>query len=159
MLTTSWVVILVAIVALVIAVAAWVHAHSTRKDTDAITRKLVNLELDMDQCRNSLNRNRELLLEHESEHQGIQEAEDLQSRISRLKKDVEDLENRKQKLEEEVELLIKSLHEHREEQARLQAEIKEFESIKDLETDPAQNSDRGESVVKRRVIRKHRLTF
>ena len=120
----------VTIVAMVIALIGLAIGISSRGRMDAITRKTENLAKDIDQCRNSLNRERERVERIESELQRRKEAGEILNKISALKQNVAELEARKQELEAEIKAQEKLHHEHREELKRVESERRQQESLR-----------------------------
>ena len=209
MLLPAWLWILVTIVALVISVIALVNGISSRGRVEAITKKTENLDKDIEQCRNSLNQERERLERIESEQLRRKEAADILNKISALKQNITELEGRKQNLEAEIKAQEKLRDEHHEElkrveserqqqeslrqelaklgeqvaqeekkrddtiqemaelrsaisslneeHARLKSEIEALQFDRDVAEEVSKSEERAESVVKRRVIRRHSL--
>lgn len=181
MLLPDWLWILVTIIALVISVLALFNGLSARKrleklesdqwlrkEAEEISNKISalrqnltdlerrrqDLEAEIEREVKSLDGNREELKRLESERR---RQESLRQELSRLMEQVGQEEKRRDgyvKESSELQVLVSSLND---EHARLKSEIEALRFDRDIEKEVSKDEEGAESIVKRRVTRKHRL--
>lgn len=119
--------------------------------TDLESRKQ-RLEEEIKACVKLLHENREELKRVESESR---QQEPLRLEITRLREQVAQEENKKDDTIKEVTELQGLVSSLNEEHARLESEIEEMQFNRDMEREVSRDEEAAESVIKRRIIRKH----
>ena len=166
MLLPAWLWVLLAASAFVTSVAALATCLSYRRRIESIIKdassvadlasKKIRFDAELEQCTKSLDENRKELRKLDSERK---QQESLKQELANLSSQVAEAKQKRDEYEKEAADLRDVVSALKEDRDRPESEKEDLEIDGDTSKEPLENSEDVRSIVKLRVVKKHRLAI